>query len=87
MPGGGSSTRKVRTPVLPGFGKGRLFCLAGKWGALIQGPKGRSDARAPRRCSSTSSVLGCPFGLGQSPSPPPSPGTRAEQENIGCRCL
>lgn len=43
MPGGGGSTGKVRTPVLPGFGKGRLLRLVGKRRALIQDPKGQRD--------------------------------------------
>lgn len=50
MLGGGGSTRKVRTPVLPGFGKARLLRLEGNGGALIQGPKGQRDTRAPSAC-------------------------------------
>lgn len=32
MPGGGGSTRKVRTSLWPGFGKGRLHRLVGRRG-------------------------------------------------------
>lgn len=64
MPGGGGSTGKVRTSVLPGFGKA-VAQSDGEEGALIQSPKGQWDTRAPRGCSGACGVFGRPFGLGQ----------------------
>lgn len=47
MPGGGGSTGKVRTPVLPGFGKGQLLRLEGKRGGSHPRPQGPAGHRVP----------------------------------------
>lgn len=87
MPGGGGSTGKVRTPVLPGFGKGRLHRLVGKRGALIQDPKDQRDPEYQEVFQRRQwQRFRLPLRAGPSPLIPPPQGTRAE-ENTGCRCL
>lgn len=87
MPGGGGSTGKARTPVLPGFGKGRLLRLVGKRGALIQDPKDQRDTEYQEVFQRRQwQRFRLPLRAGPSPLIPPPQGTRAE-ENTGCRCL